>query len=207
MSATRNVTAQPIGWSVTLPGSSVKVRFDRVDADRDAALVHDWMNRPHVSPWWELARPYEQIRDYLACLTHLWPWLVSTGGMPFGYVETYRVAEDPLADNFSARSDDLGWHVLVGPQDMLGTGAPRLMGRAVLAYLLNQSERVVCEPDAKNERMLAFCGRLGHRHLGEVDLPEKRAALMACTREDFDAFWPDDRCAVHAASMYEEAAR
>ncbi|MDN5853064.1 MAG: acetyltransferase, partial [Actinomycetia bacterium] len=165
----------------------------------------DWMNRPHVSPWWELDRPYEQVRDYLASLTHLQPWLVSADHLPFGYVETYRVAEDPLADHFPARECDLGWHVLVGPQEMLGTGVPRLLGRAVLAYLLNQTERVVCEPDARNARMLAFCERLGHRNLGEVGLPEKRAALMTCTREDFDACWPDDRHAVRSCLQFQEA--
>ena len=201
------MSAPRVRWQVTLSGTSAEVRFDPVDADRDCALIHDWMNRPHVSPWWELDRPYEQIHDYLTSLTHLRPWLVSTGDVPFGYVETYRVADDPLAAYIRAGDGDLGWHVLVGPQEMLGTGVPRLLGRAVLAYLLNHANRVVCEPDARNARMHTFCERLGHRSLGEVDLPEKRARLMACTRDDFDARWPEDRRTVAAASTYEEVSR
>ena len=198
---------QPTAWSVTLPGSSVEVRFDPVAADRDHALIHDWMNRPHVSPWWELDRPPDVIRDYLASLTHLQPWLVGADGVPFGYVETYRVAEDPLACYFAARKGDLGWHVLVGPQELLGTGIPRLLGRAAVAYLLNDAERVVCEPDARNTRMLAFCRRLGHQHLGDVELPEKRAALMSCSRRDFDLRWPDDRATVNARVADTEVAQ
>lgn len=201
------MSEESTGWSVTLPGSSVDVRFQRVDPDRDAALIHDWMNRPHVWRWWELNRPYEVIRDYLGSLTHLQPWLVSADQVPFGYVETYRVVEDPLAAYFSARPGDLGWHVLVGPSEMLGTGVPHLLGRAVLAFLLNQAERVVCEPDARNARMLAFCRRLGHKHLGDVDLPEKKAALMACGREGFDARWPGDRHVVRAGSQHQEVVR
>lgn len=192
------MSVRPTGWSVSLPDSSVDVSFDPVDPDGDTTLIHDWMNRPHVWPWWELNRPCAVVRDYLASLTHLRPWLVRADGLPFGYVETYRVAEDPLAGYFESRPGDLGWHVLVGPQELLGTGTPRLLGRAVLACLLNRAERVVCEPDARNARMLAFCRRLGHRRLGDVDLPEKRAALMACTRESFDARWPGDRAAVRA---------
>lgn len=197
-SVTNLRTDSPVGrrWSVTLPGSATVLVFARVEPARDARLVHDWMNRPHVAPWWELDRPPEDVRAYLAGLTHLSPWLVSADGEPFGYVETYRVVDDRLADHYAAREGDLGWHVLVGPRELLGTGTSRLLGRAVLAYLLNRAERVVCEPDARNQRMLAFCRRLGHEHLGEIDLPEKRAALMACTRSAFDARWPGDRVAV-----------
>ncbi|HLR84046.1 MAG TPA: GNAT family N-acetyltransferase [Nocardioidaceae bacterium] len=199
------MSEQPVGWTVMLPGARNEVRFDRVDPDRDCTLIHDWMNRRHVSPWWELDRPYQEVYEYLTSLTHLHPWLVSTDGMAFGYVETYRVVEDPLAESYPARDDDQGWHVLVGPRSVLGTGIPRLMGRAVLAYLLNRAGRAVCEPDARNDRMLAFCRRLGHRDLGRVDLPEKRAALMACTRAEFDARWPGDREAVSVCLQSQEA--
>lgn len=185
-------------WSVTLPGATTTLSFQPATADEHGALVHDWMNRPHVAPWWQLDVPLAQIRGYLAGLTHLSPWIVSADGVAFGYVETYQVADDPLAAAYPARHDDAGWHLLVGPPAVLGTGAPRLLARAVLAYLLERSGRAVCEPDVRNARMLAFCRRLGLRRLDDVDLPDKRAALMAVTRDAFDARWPGDRAAVHA---------
>lgn len=183
-------------WAVTLPGEPVTLEFEPADPDRDTSMIHYWMNEPHVVPWWQLDQPIEGVREYLAGLSHLTPWVVSADGTPFGYIETYQVIEDPLASYFAARPTDLGWHVLVGPVEMLGTGTPRLMGRAMLAYLLNRTDRVLCEPDVRNHRMLAFCRRLGHEHLTDVDLPAKRAALMSCTRGSFDARWPGDRAAV-----------
>lgn len=186
-------------WTVTLPEASVELTFAPVRADVDVELVHDWMNRSHVVPWWQLDVPLAEIRDYLAGLTHLRPWLVSAHGVPFGYVETYVVAEDTLAAYYDARPGDVGFHLLVGPLSMLGTGVPRLMGRAILAWLLNDGDRAVCEPDVRNGRMLAYCDRLGLASLGEVDLPEKRAAVLACSRADFDARWPGDRSAVASA--------
>ncbi|RIQ21875.1 GNAT family N-acetyltransferase [Jiangella rhizosphaerae] len=186
-------------WSVTLPGATAELTFAPVRADEHAELIHDWMNRSHVVPWWQLGVSLPEIRDYLAGLTHLRPWLVSAHGAPFGYVETYVVADDPLAGYYPARAGDQGFHLLVGPLSMLGTGVPRLMGRAVLAWLLNRGERAVCEPDVRNGRMLAYCDRLGLSSLGEVDLPEKRAAVLACERTAFDALWPGDRAAVAAA--------
>lgn len=178
-------------WRATLDG--VSITAVRADPATDSALIHSWMNRPHVVPWWQLDRPLPEIRTYLESLTHLMPWIVAADGEPFGYVETYRVADDPLAAAYEAADDDVGWHVLVGPQRFIGTGIPRLLGRAVLAYLLQHGNRAVCEPDVRNTRMLAFCRRIGCTPLGEVDLADKRAALMACDRAEFRASWPHDQ--------------
>lgn len=164
----------------------VALRFTAVDPAGDAALVHGWMHQPHVAPWWQLAVPQDEVRAYLerqAALDHLEPWVVAEGDRPFAYVETYRAAGDPLARHYPARPDDLGWHVLVGPPEDLGTGLARRLGAAVLDRLFAAgASRVVCEPDVRNARMIAFCRGLGHEPLGELDLPDKRALLLGCER-------------------------
>jgi len=196
-------------WSVTLPGSGVPLQFKQADPDGDAALVHDWMHEPHVAPWWGPDRSLDETRAYLVrqhATGHLVPWLVSytdpaTGRrVPFGYVETYRPADDPLAEYFPVLPTDRGWHVFVGPTDVRGTGLPRLMGRAVLAYLLSEPgdapiERVICEPNELNTRMLSYCKALGYDTLAAVDLPTKRALILACTRAAFEERWPGDLAA------------
>ncbi|NDL60624.1 GNAT family N-acetyltransferase [Phytoactinopolyspora mesophila] len=195
---------RPHSWSVVLPGSTVRIGVAPVEVDRHAELIHDWMNRPHVVPWWQLDRPLDDVRAYLRGLTHLQPWLVAADGVPFGYVETYRATEDPLSSHYRARPTDVGWHLLVGPQEFIGTGTPRLLGRAMLAYLLgvhddarsdghrHRGDRVVCEPDIRNTRMHAYCRKLGFRSIGEAELPDKKALLMACERTDFTRAWPGD---------------
>jgi RimJ/RimL family protein N-acetyltransferase len=177
------------GWSAVVDGLTLDA--DPVDVEAHAELIHDWMNRPHVAPWWEAERT--DVRAHLSGLTHARPWIFSIDGEPFGYVETYRVADDPLANSYPADPGDMGWHVLVGPERFLGSGVPRLMGRAVLRYLFSQGSRVVCEPDIRNARMHAYCRRLGFADAGEIDLPGKRALLMICTRDTFAARWPSDQ--------------
>jgi acetyl CoA:N6-hydroxylysine acetyl transferase len=189
-------------WRVRLPGASRTLRFDPADPDRHTALLHDWLHRPHVSPWWGPERTLRETRDYIERQrgsAHLTPWVVTAGTLPFGYVETYRAAEDPLAEAYPLEASDRGWHVLVGPDEVRGRGLPRLMGRAVLARLLTEPSggepgvtRVVCEPDERNGRMIAYCHALGYETLTHVDLGDKRAALLACTREAFVARWPGD---------------
>lgn len=193
-----------VSWEVRLPGASPTLQFEVADPEVHTPLMCDWLRRPHVAPWWGARRDRPQTEAYLARQRgsgHLVPWVVSADGDPFGYVETYRAADDPLADYYPLQDSDRGWHVLVGPPEQLGSGLPRLLGRAVLAYLLAdpQVDRVVCEPNELNGRMLAFCRALGYETVATLDLPDKRAALMACTRTRHATRWPDDLAALTAA--------
>jgi acetyl CoA:N6-hydroxylysine acetyl transferase len=165
--------------------------FELADPDRHLALLQDWLNRPHVLPWWGPERTEDETRAYVAGqrdLAHLDPWIVSAGDLPFGYVETYRAGEDPLAEFFPLGERDRGWHVLVGPLEVIGTGLPRTMGHAVLDRLFAEPgvERVVCEPDIRNERMHGYCRALGYEALATLDLPDKRAVLFGIDRATYE---------------------
>ncbi|HEY8544593.1 MAG TPA: GNAT family N-acetyltransferase [Acidimicrobiales bacterium] len=197
--------AEPAPWSVTLPGAKAGLHFRPADpaAEADVDLLHDWLHRPHVAPWWGPDRDRDETRAYLARQRgsgHLVPWIVSAVDLddgrhrPFGYTETYRPADDPLADWFPVRATDQGWHVLVGPDEAIGSGLPRLLGRAVLAHLFSDPtvERVICEPNELNTRMHGYCKALGYDVVAAVDLPDKRALILACTRATFEARWPGD---------------
>ena len=97
------------------------------------------MQEPHVAPWWELAGPLEGVRAYLraqVALAHLDCWIASEDGRPFAYVETYVAGADPLAAHYAALPGDRGFHLLVGPPQLLGSGAARRLLRHLLAQLL-----------------------------------------------------------------------
>jgi RimJ/RimL family protein N-acetyltransferase len=172
--------------------------FELVDPDRHTTLLHGWFHQPHVLPWWGPARTMGEMRAYLAGQRdsgYLQPWIVSAldpgpdgEPFPFGYVETYRAAEDPLADVFPLTDRDRGWHVLVGPPEAIGRGLPRQMGHAILDRLFAEPgvERVVCEPDVRNERMHGFCRALGYEVAATLDLADKRAYLFAMDRATYD---------------------
>lgn len=182
-----------------------RLRFEMADPVLHAGLLREWLDQPHVAPWWAAER-IQETSVYLAhrlAIGHVTPWIAWADDQPFGYVETYRAAEDPLAAAYPLTPNDRGWHVLVGPPQLLGSGLPRLLGRAVLAGLLAERgvNRVVCEPDERNTRMLRFCERLGYSRLATVDLRDKRAALMACTRDEFVRRWPGD-LETHGARMF-----
>jgi siderophore synthetase component len=146
---------------VTLPNP---LRVQLEPAATHPGLLEAWLREPHIAPWWG---------DAHVPAAHVQPWMALEGGVPFAYVETYRVVDDPLAAYYDARADDLGFHLLVTAA-FVGTGAARRLVR----QLLEHPGRVVCEPDARNARMLAFCRALGGEVRGVLELPDKRAALV-----------------------------
>jgi acetyl CoA:N6-hydroxylysine acetyl transferase len=159
-----------------------------LDVETDLELVHGWMQQPHVAPWWELAGPVEHVRAYLcgrAALTHVECWIAGEDGRPFGYVETYVVADDPLGACIDAGPGDRGFHLLVGPPELLGSGAAQRLAHHLVTFLLGQAgtTRVLCEPDARNARMLAFCRALGGQQLATLDVEGRRVALIAWSEQ------------------------
>lgn len=180
------------------------VRFRAVDAAADAALLHDWFQSDHVGPWWGLIGPPERTDEYLRTTTafdHQRSWIATDDDGAFGYVETYVVTGDPLAQHYDAQVGDRGWHVLVGDPERLGTGATRRLGIATLCGLLGEDEatRALCEPDVRNRRMLGYCASLGADEIDRFPFGEKTAALLAWPREIVAASWADDLAAATAA--------
>ncbi len=177
-------------------GLDPSVHLVPLDVERDLDLVHEWMHEPHVVEFWDMAWDRECLAGYLRKQVgsdHGDAWIGWVDRRPIGYIETYEVAHDPLAGHLRDHAvevlpGDRGWHILIGPTDALGTGAPRRLARTVIRQLFDEpgTGRVLCEPDARNTRMIRFCEALGHEVTAEVDLPDKRAALLVCPDPDAD---------------------
>ncbi|MFJ2740147.1 GNAT family N-acetyltransferase [Streptomyces sp. NPDC087440] len=162
-----------------------KFRLRPVDPATDLPLLTRWMNDPAVAAYWELAGPEETT------VAHLRPQQEGDGrsvpclgvldGVPMSYWEIYRADLDPLARHFPARPHDTGVHLLLGADADRGRGLGTALLRAVAGLVLDHRPactRVVAEPDVRNTASVkAFLGA-GFRRAAELDLPDKRAALM-----------------------------
>lgn len=156
----------------------------------DTPLLHDWMNRPHVEEFWEMAWPVDWIGDYLRRQLEdpaRTPYLGFVDETPVGYVEVYDPAADVLGAHAPILPGDLGAHVLIGEEEFLGRYSVAL-GRAVVRFLFKRPEvrRIVGEPDVRNQNFLSLLAFLGFTKHCEIDLPDKRAAFMVCERADFE---------------------
>lgn len=93
-----------------------------------------------------------------------------------------------ISGYYEPRPEDQGIHLLIGPPEFLGKGyaLPLLRAMTALQFRHGATQRIVTEPDIRNERVIRVFERCGFEFQRPIDLPEKRAALMFCHRERFE---------------------
>ncbi|MGW1893035.1 GNAT family N-acetyltransferase [Streptomyces sp. NPDC002004] len=169
-----------------------------VRVERDLPMISGWMNDPAVAAFWDLAGPPSVTED------HLRPQLQGDGrsvpclgvldGTPMSYWEIYRADLDPLALHYPSRPHDTGVHLLIGGVSDRGRGLGTTLLRAVAGLVLDHRRacgRVVAEPDLRNTPSVSAFLSAGFRFSAEIDLPDKRAALMIRDRTPSGLFSPD----------------
>ncbi|WP_326591108.1 GNAT family N-acetyltransferase [Streptomyces brevispora] len=169
--------------AVTTPAGVFQ--FVPVRLERDLALISRWMNDPAVAAFWELAGAESVTAE------HLTPQLEGDGrslpclgvlsGVPMSYWEIYRADLDPLARHYPARPHDTGVHLLIGEVNNRGHGVGSTLLRAASDLVLDNRPlctRVVAEPALPNTPSVSAFLSAGFRFSAEVELPDKRAALM-----------------------------
>jgi RimJ/RimL family protein N-acetyltransferase len=153
--------------------------------DRDVPVITRWMNDPAVDAFWQLAGPEETTRRHLR--TQLdgdgrsRPCLGVLDGTPMSYWEVYRADLDPVARYYPSRPHDTGIHLLIGRVADRGRGLGTALLRAVADHVLDHRPacaRVIAEPDLRNTPSVAAFLGAGFRFAAELELPDKRAALM-----------------------------
>lgn len=174
------------------PEIGYEISFREANVEDDLHRLHDWMNHPHVTPFWDLARPIEGIREYIEdslADDHQIPYIGCLDGEPMSYWEAYRVPDDVVGRYYDTEPADRGVHLLIGPPEYLGRGLALPLLRAMTRLQLSYpgTQRVVAEPDVRNERMIHVFERSGYEKQKEIDLPDKRAALMLCDKARFQS--------------------
>jgi len=162
----------------------------RVEPDVDTPLVHAWMHKPHVEEFWHMAWPEAWIHDYLARhyeAPDRTAYLGFVDDEPVGYMEVYDPATDVVGTCYAVQPGDIGAHVLIGEEEHLGRLSVAL-GFAVNRFLFRRPgvQRIIGEPDVRNHNFLSLLAFLGFRKDREIDMPDKRAALMVCERATFE---------------------
>ncbi|MER6154478.1 GNAT family N-acetyltransferase [Streptomyces sp. NPDC001868] len=156
-----------------------------VRVERELPLISRWMNDSAVASYWKLAGGEDvtarHLRAQLGGDGRSMPCLGLLDGTPMSYWEIYRADLDPIARHYPARPHDTGIHLLIGPVADRGRGLGSTLLRAVADLVLDRRPscaRVVAEPDLRNFPSVSAFLSAGFRFSAEVDLPDKRAALM-----------------------------
>lgn len=164
-------------------------RLAPLRAGQDLPLLTRWMNDPAVARFWNLAGPEEVIAEHVRAQLdgdgRSVPCLGMLDGVPMSYWEIYRADLDPLSRYCAVRPHDTGLHLLIGEAAHRGRGLGSALIRAVADLVLGRRPacaRILAEPDIRNTPSVSAFLRAGFRLAEEIDLPDKRAALVVRDR-------------------------
>ena len=158
------------------------------DADADAEMVSEWMNRPHLVEAWEYDWPPERWLRYLQAQLdgeYSRPLIASFKGTPAGYIEVYRAAKDSIAPRYDADPHDIGVHAAIADLNLVNKGiAPFLLPKVVASVfeLDPNCRRIMFDPDHRNTGARRDCEWAGCTFLGAHDMSNRRMALYALPR-------------------------
>ncbi|MCV7068003.1 acetyltransferase [Mycolicibacterium farcinogenes] len=164
------------------------------DADADAEMVSEWMNRPHLVEAWEYDWAPDRWRRYLQAQLdgqYSRPLIASFRGEAVGYLELYRAAKDSIAPRYAADPHDIGLHAAIADLRFVNRGmGPILLPRVVASVfeLDPDCRRVMFDPDHRNTGARRVCEWAGCEFLGEHQMSNRRMALYALPRTPDDAF-------------------
>lgn len=167
-------------------------------SEPDLPLLQSWLARPHVVEWWEPAPTLEEVReDYVPRLSKpdvlpldapsgVVQYLACEDGIPFAYVQAYRVMAHQEEGWWLDESDPcaLGTDQFIGLPERLGQGLGTRMVRAFLAFLF-QDPRVTSiqtDPAPDNARAIACYRKVGFNEVGVVETLDGPALLMKLAR-------------------------
>jgi RimJ/RimL family protein N-acetyltransferase len=150
----------------------------------DFALVHEWLNAPHVAEWWDGPVTFEDVRDkFRGVISSEWQqgFIVSTAGQRIGYIQSYRahrIGEGWWPDE---PASTLGIDQFLGDSALLGQGLGTEMVRLYSDHLLRccmPAERIIADPKPDNIRAIRSYIKAGFREVELVETPDGMAMLM-----------------------------
>ncbi|MDN0199470.1 GNAT family N-acetyltransferase [Streptomyces sp. S.PNR 29] len=176
------------------------VRVLPLDAEADAGVIHRWVSEERAAFWGMNGLTRDQVAEIYAHMDTLdthHAYLIVKDGEPAALLQTYEPEADRVGECYAVEPGDIGVHLLLAPAgpDGARTGwTSRLLGTVSSYVLLGlDRQRVVVDPDVRNEKAIARFLRQGFTagpavvlpeiDLPDVYLPEKNAQLAFLTRE------------------------
>lgn len=176
----------PVGFVRHLDGFGT-VRIVPVDPERDIDLIYSWVTEERARFWGMGGNSRDEVLEiyrFLDSLDTHHAYLLHRDDRPVALFQSYQPGADPIGECYEVQPGDIGAHFLVGP----GVPEPGFTGTLFdlfIAFLLADPtlDRVVVEPDVRNDKAIARLLRSGFVLGPEIALPDKRAYLAFLTRK------------------------
>jgi aminoglycoside 6'-N-acetyltransferase len=166
----------------------------------DLEMMHRWLNAPHVVKWWGAGPTMESVvekyRARIEGSEPTRPFLVLYGGVPIGYIQSYRMSSYPVYEQaVGADPDAAGVDLFIGVEEYLNRGiGTALLAEFVRSVVFSESgiESCYIGPAVGNRAAIRAYEKVGFRYIKTVQVPGEpepeylmriaRSALPAASR-------------------------
>ncbi len=178
----------PHDFSYAEKGISYALRV--VVLPEDFPLLYKWMHTPHVIPQWQLNKPELELAVYFEKMLiddHQRLYMIQIEGQDVGYLEIYEAKRDRLSLYYPASEHDLGWHILLGEESVVGKGHFKAVMRMMSYFIFEHSpaEKIVGEPDESVKSYEYVAHEIAFEAQKKIHMLEKTAILYHCFRDTF----------------------
>lgn len=157
---------------------------------RDIVSIHRWVNMDYARYWGMQGTCLDHVTQYYQklCSTEAVYAGFYNGELVF-LVELYDPQRDLLRYYYAQQQGDLGMHILLAPAAVPLRHFSRTVFICVMEFLfsLPQVQRIVVEPDARNEKIHRLNRMAGFVYHQRIYLPHKIACLATATAAQFSA--------------------
>ncbi len=137
----------------------------------DFALVATWIGRPHVAEWWTEPADLAGVEaEYGPCVDGTdatRAFLILSGPRPVGFIQCYRLADEPSYAVAVRVDDGAGIDLFVGEDDVRGGGFGSRVLRAFVDQIVwpgyPEVARVMAGPSVRNQRSQRAFEKAGFR--------------------------------------------
>lgn len=174
-------------FNKTFPNKN-DISFRPFEIVNDASIIHEWVNMPYAIYWGMIGTSLEEFKvaynKILSSETKV--YIGEIQGQQKVLIEKYN-ANKELNKYYEADQGDIGMHILIGPPIVLIHNFTWKVFSSVIEFIfLDETvERIVVEPDIRNEKIHVLNKKAGFQYQKEIQLPHKKAWLATCTREQF----------------------
>ncbi len=153
-------------------------------------LIHYWVNQQYARYWGMQNTSLAEVKTYYQALIdsdHTQVYLGCHEDMPAFLLECYAPSKAAVGAHYPVQSGDRGMHFLVAPADTAIPNFTFCVMTVIMEFLFSDPdcERVVVEPDARNEKIHVLNRRAGFVYQRLIELPEKTAHLAFCSKDQF----------------------
>ena len=164
------------------------ISFRPLNIEKDIQIIHSWVNQEYAQYWGMLGKSLEEVtQEYEKITQHSDVFIGLVNGTISFLLERYNPRKDAIGDYYKVQEYDCGMHVIVAPVAKPIHQFTWHVFTSIMKFIFNDLtiQRVVVEPDVRNEKMFAICQKVGFVNDEIVKLPHKIAQLAFCTREQF----------------------